>query len=86
VRFSKVDWSGVEWNELVGEWVSELEYYSGSFLEPLLLEAASWGMETVRKARVRGTSADGSRCQKNGEDTADWEHLSACCSESQSVN
>jgi hypothetical protein len=53
--------------------------------EWIMLAAGSWGTGTVREPRGRGTSPVGSRYQKTGEDTADWEGLSVCCSELQSV-
>jgi hypothetical protein len=77
----------MEWSELVGEWVSELVRGLLRFspCELLLLEAGSWGTGTVQERKGGGTSAIGSRYQKTGEDTTDWEDLSVCSSELQSV-
>jgi hypothetical protein len=65
--------SAVQWSELVGEWVRELLRFSPC--ELLLLEAGSWSTWLVRKSRVRGSSAVGSRYQTTVENTADWEDI-----------
>jgi hypothetical protein len=43
--------------------------------ELLLLEAGSWGTGILRKPRIRGTSAVGSRYQATADEVTDWEDL-----------
>jgi hypothetical protein len=74
VELSSVQFSAVEWSEVVGELVIELLRFSP--YEPLLLEAGSWGTGIVREHRVRGMSVVGiGYYATTSEDAADWEDL-----------
>jgi hypothetical protein len=77
----------LEWNELVGEWMSEWgDCCRSGFVELLQLEGGSWELGIVWEPRVRGTSTIGSCCQTMNVHTADWKDLNGCCSELQNVN